>query len=117
MTPPRTRPAGWAVGHLAGVPVHIGRSWFLVAAVIVLLFGPVAQRAMPSLGGWAYVVAATFAVLLLLSVLVHEAAHGGVFFAHRQLHAQPVGLAGAGRGGRFGLDNGQVNHFQLTVSS
>ncbi len=76
MTPPRgTTPAGWAVGRIAGVPVHIGRSWFLVAAVIVFLFGPVAQRAMPSLGGWAYVVAAAFAVLLLLSVLVHEAAH------------------------------------------
>jgi hypothetical protein len=44
-------------------------------------------------------------------VLIHEAAHCSVFFAYRQLYTQPVGLAGAGRGSRFGLDNGQINHF------
>lgn len=66
---------GWRAGHLSGVPVFIGRSWLLIAGVIVLLFGPVVSRLMPELGGAAYVVAGVFAVLLLVSVLAHEAAH------------------------------------------
>ncbi|NLG21050.1 MAG: hypothetical protein GX555_06390 [Actinomycetales bacterium] len=74
MTAPPKAP-GWRIGRLAGAPVYIGRSWFLVAGVIVLLFGPVVQRTLPDLGAWAYVVAGAFAVLLLVSVLVHEAAH------------------------------------------
>lgn len=74
MTAPPTAP-GWRIGRLAGAPVYIGRSWFLVAGVIVLLFGPVVQRTLPELGAWSYLVAGAFAVLLLVSVLVHEAAH------------------------------------------
>jgi Zn-dependent protease len=70
-----TRSPGWRIGHLAGTPVYIGRSWFLVAGVIIVLFGPVVQRTLPELGGWAYLVAGAFAILLLVSVLVHEAAH------------------------------------------
>lgn len=66
---------GWRIGRLAGAPIYIGRSWFLVAAVIVLLFGPVVQRILPDLGAWSYLVAGVFALLLLVSVLVHEAAH------------------------------------------
>lgn len=70
-----TRTPGWRIGQLAGAPVYIGRSWFLVAGVIIIIFGPVVQRTMPELGWWAYLVAGAFAVLLLVSVLVHEAAH------------------------------------------
>lgn len=66
---------GWRVGRLRGVPVYIGRSWFIVAGVIILLFGPVVRRIVPDLGAWAYLVAGAFAILLLISVLVHEAAH------------------------------------------
>ena len=50
-------------------------SWLLIAAVITLAFGPQIQRALPSIGGGAYGVALGYAVLLALSVLVHEAAH------------------------------------------
>lgn len=68
-------PRGWRIGSLVGIPVHLGRSWLVIAAVITALFGPVASR----LGGEApavgYAVAFGFAVLLLVSVLVHEAAH------------------------------------------
>ncbi|GGK75376.1 site-2 protease family protein [Ornithinimicrobium pekingense] len=56
------------------MPVYIGRSWFLVAAVIVLVFGPTVE-AIVGLGLLSYVVALLFALLLLLSVLAHEAAH------------------------------------------
>lgn len=69
---------GWRLGQVRGVPVYIARSWLLIALVIVLLFGPVAGDALPGSGPWAYAVAAAFAVLLLVSVLVHEAAHAVV---------------------------------------
>lgn len=75
MTLPATRSAGWRVGVLRGVPIYLGRSWLLIAAVIVVLFGPVARNILPAVGQWSYVVALGFALLLLVSVLVHEAAH------------------------------------------
>lgn len=67
---------GWRIGSLAGIPIFLGRSWVLVAGLIVLLFGPTVQRVQPGLGSLSYVVALAFALLLLVSVLVHEAAHG-----------------------------------------
>ncbi|WP_114906393.1 site-2 protease family protein [Ornithinimicrobium murale] len=75
MTAPSTKAPGWRIGRLAGAPVYIGRSWFLVAGVIIVLFGPVVRNVLPDLGASAYVVAGAFAILLLVSVLVHEAAH------------------------------------------
>lgn len=65
---------GWRIGSLSGVPVYLGRSWLLVAAIIVLVFGPTVDR-LVRLGPWSYAVALLFAVLLLVSVLAHEAAH------------------------------------------
>lgn len=58
-----------------GVPVYIGRSWIFVALAITALFGPTVANITPAIGLGAYAVAAFFAVLLLISVLVHEAAH------------------------------------------
>lgn len=75
---------GWRIGTLSGVPVYLGRSWVVVALLIVALFGPQMQRLLPGLGIAAYGVALLFAVLLLVSVLVHEAAHA--------LMAQRVGF-------------------------
>lgn len=69
------RSPGWRMGHLRGVPVYLGRSWVIVAAVVVVIFGPVVARVLPALGPLAYAVALLFALLLLVSVLVHEAAH------------------------------------------
>lgn len=66
---------GWRIGSLSGIPVYLGRSWVLVALLLVALFGPTVQRLLPTLGWWGYVVALAFAVLLLISVLAHEAAH------------------------------------------
>ena len=66
---------GLKIGSLRGVPVFIGRSWVLIAVVIVFTFGPQVQRALPELGTTAYVVAFAYVVGLLISVLVHEAAH------------------------------------------
>lgn len=58
-----------------GVPVFIGRSWIFVALAITALFGPTVATIIPEIGLASYAVAAFFAVLLLISVLVHEAAH------------------------------------------
>lgn len=71
----RNAAPGLKIGSLRGVPVFIGSSWVLIAIVIVATFGPQVQRALPELGGLAYVVALAYVVGLLISVLVHEAAH------------------------------------------
>jgi len=71
--PPRSE--GLRVGSLLGVPVLVARSWFVIAAVITFTFAPLVQRTEPGIGALAYVVAFAYALLLCLSVLVHELAH------------------------------------------
>jgi Zn-dependent protease len=74
----RRHPEGWEVGRLVGVPVVLARSWFIIAAVITLMFGPVVASRSPGLGTGAYLVAFAYSVLLLFSVLVHELGHAVV---------------------------------------
>jgi Zn-dependent protease len=69
---------GLKVATLGGVPVYIGRTWPVIAIIIVVTFGPSISRSRPDLGIRAYLVAAAFSVLLLLSVLAHEADHAVV---------------------------------------
>ena len=69
------RQPGWRIGTLSGIPIYLGRSWVLVAVVMIALFGPTVGRVLPELGLWSYAVALVFVLLLLVSVLVHEAAH------------------------------------------
>ncbi|MGH8826439.1 MAG: M50 family metallopeptidase, partial [Jiangellaceae bacterium] len=64
-----------SLGRVAGVPVHVSPTWFIVAAVITVGFEPVVSRYLPDLGLWAYAVTATFAVLLYFSVFLHEVSH------------------------------------------
>jgi len=74
-----TSPApGWRLATIGGVPVYIGRSWPIIALIIVTTFGPGIASSRPYLGLGAYAVAAAYAVLLLVSVLAHEAAHAVV---------------------------------------
>ncbi|HET7396888.1 MAG TPA: site-2 protease family protein [Intrasporangium sp.] len=71
---PRASAHGWRLGGLAGTPVYLGRSWPLIALFLVVAFAPTLSR-----GGrgaaYGVLVALAYAVLLLFSVLVHEAAH------------------------------------------
>lgn len=69
------RQRGWRIGSLAGVPVYLGRSWVVIAVLTTLIFGPVVSRSGADSAPGGYAVAFAFAVLLLVSVLVHEAAH------------------------------------------
>jgi Zn-dependent protease len=73
---PAAREPGIRIGAVAGVPVYLRPSWFFIALVVTVLFAPNVQARVPELnGGIAYVIAVFFAVLLLLSVFVHELAH------------------------------------------
>ncbi|WP_309079736.1 site-2 protease family protein [Zhihengliuella sp.] len=66
---------GIPLGSILGVPVTLAWSWFVIAAFVVVAFAPDVGRALPGIGNGAYLVALVYAVLLLLSVLVHELAH------------------------------------------
>lgn len=66
---------GWQLGTLRGVPIYIGRTWPVIAVVIIVTFGPQIRDGYPDLGGTAYFVAFLYTLVLLLSVVAHEAAH------------------------------------------
>ncbi len=75
-SPPRPRPPGTLkVGTVAGSDVLVSSSWFLVAGLIAVIVAPVVDEAQPGLGAWKYVAGLAFAVILYLSVLLHEASH------------------------------------------
>jgi Zn-dependent protease len=74
-----TRPApGLRLATIGGVPVYVGRSWPIIALIIVATFGPSVANSRPELGLGAYAVALAYTLLLLVSVLAHEAAHAVV---------------------------------------
>lgn len=66
---------GIPLGRIAGIPVYLAYSWFVIAAFTVLVYGPALLMQNRALGFTAYVVAFAYALLLALSVLIHELAH------------------------------------------
>lgn len=66
--------SGWRVGSLFGIPFYIDSSWLLILLFVTLAYGsdPTWQGAMGSL---AWVAALALALLLFLSVLLHELGH------------------------------------------
>ena len=74
--PEQRRPPGTIrIGQIGGVDVLVRSSWLLVAALISVTFSAQIEQAAPGLGSWKYVAGLAFAVLLYLSVLLHEASH------------------------------------------
>ncbi|MDQ3628214.1 MAG: site-2 protease family protein [Actinomycetota bacterium] len=74
--PADPRPAGaWQLGSVAGAPLYVQRSWLLVAALIAVVFAPRVETVAPGLGNLVYVAGLGIAVLLYLSVLLHEVSH------------------------------------------
>lgn len=74
--PARARPRGTLrIGSIAGSSVYVTTSWFVVAALIALVTAPWVEEVQPGLGPWKYVAGLVFAVVLYLSVLLHEASH------------------------------------------
>ena len=70
------RPPGtFKVGSVAGSDVLVTSSWFLIAGLIAVITAPAVEQAEPGLGALKYVGGLTLAVLLYLSVLLHEVSH------------------------------------------
>jgi Zn-dependent protease/CBS domain-containing protein len=66
------------MGRPFGIPIYVAPTWFLVAALITYFFAPRVQDELPGIGLWRFGVAFAFAVLLYVSVLVHELSHSVV---------------------------------------
>ncbi|MBK7723251.1 MAG: peptidase M50 [Austwickia sp.] len=73
--PRRSAEHGLRIATISGVPVYLGKGWGLIALVLIAWYGSQIHTWAPGLGASAYLVAAAGAVILLASVLVHEAAH------------------------------------------
>jgi len=75
-SPDRPRPSGtFKIGTIAGSDVLVSSSWFVVAGLIAFIVAPRIEASSPGLGAWKYVAGFAFAVILYLSVLLHEASH------------------------------------------
>lgn len=73
---PAPRPPGTLrIGQIAGVDVLVRSSWLVVAVLIAFLMAPRIEETAPGLGALKYVAGLAFAVLLYLSILLHEASH------------------------------------------
>ncbi|MGI5272039.1 site-2 protease family protein [Nonomuraea sp. CA-218870] len=73
---PRQEFSGFRMGKPFGIPVYVSWTWFIVAAFITWLFGETFGLMLPGISSAAaYGVAFAFAVLLYVSVLLHELAH------------------------------------------
>jgi Zn-dependent protease len=73
---PAAAAPGIRLGAVAGVPVYLRPSWFLIALLVTALFAPNVQDVVPEVGeSFSYLIASGFALLLLFSVFVHEVAH------------------------------------------
>lgn len=77
-------PGSVRIGRVVGVPVYVRASWLVVAVVIAILIEPRVEEVRPGLGAGKYAVGFGFAVLLYLSILLHELSHA--------VMAQRVGL-------------------------
>lgn len=75
--PPAARraPGTLRIGRIGGVDVLVRSSWLLIAALISVSYAPRIEFVQPGLEAWKYVAGLAIAVLLYLSVLLHEVSH------------------------------------------
>ena len=74
-TAPQTPPGTLRVGSIGGIPVVMQSSWIFVAVLLAMVLAPQVERVQPGLGAWKYVAGLAYAVLLYLTVLLHELSH------------------------------------------
>lgn len=74
-SPPSRPPGSYRIGSIGGVDVYVRASWLLIAVLIAVLLAPRVDEVEPGLGALKYVAGLAFAVLLYLSVLLHEMSH------------------------------------------
>lgn len=68
-------PGTLRIGTIAGIDVLVTTSWVLIAVLIAFAVSPRIEQVQPGLGAWKYVAGLVFAVVLYLSVLLHEISH------------------------------------------
>jgi Zn-dependent protease len=85
--------ARWIIGHVRGVPVHIGPSLLLLAALFTWWLGRdlLARQAFADAPAVAWLTAAVTTVLFLASVLLHEVGHA-VASLDRKLEVRRISL-------------------------
>jgi Zn-dependent protease len=68
--------SGWRIGSIFGIPLLIDPSWFLILGLITFSYSSVYGRQFSNWGGsTAFLVGFATALLLFLSVLLHELGH------------------------------------------
>ncbi|GAB4378071.1 MAG: site-2 protease family protein [Elainellaceae cyanobacterium] len=66
--------SGWRIGSLFGIPLLVDSSWFLILALVTVLYG--SQWQQENWGSnWAWIAGFVMALLLFTSVLLHELGH------------------------------------------
>jgi Zn-dependent protease len=75
----RQHPHGtFKIGTIAGSDVLVSSSWFLVAGLIAFIMAPRVDQLAPGLGPAKYLAGFAFAIILYLSILLHEVSHAVV---------------------------------------
>jgi len=69
------QPGTLKIGEIGGVDVLVRSSWLLVAVLISVMIAPAVEQVEPGIGNGKYVAGVAFAILLYLSVLLHEMSH------------------------------------------
>ena len=72
---PSRPPGTLKIGEIGGVDVLVRSSWLVVAALISFMLAPAIEAVEPGIGNGKYIAGVAFAVLLYLSVLLHEMSH------------------------------------------
>ena len=76
------QPAGLPVGRFFGVPLFLSPSWLLIAAIITFTYAGLVDETVDDISpAGSYAVAFGFAVLLAISLLLHELGHTAVSLA------------------------------------
>lgn len=69
------RPGTLRLATVSGIDITVQHSWFLIVLLIAVVIQPRLEEVEPGLGPLAYLAGAGFAVVLYLSVLLHEISH------------------------------------------
>jgi Zn-dependent protease len=100
---------GVRIARIGGVPVYLAPSWFLIAAVIVAI---VATPYFPDRVGTGITIGVVQALLLLVSVLVHEAAHA---VSARLFHMPVIRIVANLWGGHTSFEAGRTTPGRLAA--
>ncbi len=68
-------PGTLRLATVSGIDITVRHSWFLIVLLISVITGSRLSEIQPGLGGLAYLVGVALAVLLYVSVLLHEISH------------------------------------------